>query len=39
MAWKTKNDMMFEEEEADTIRGIENGSNDSRLRDKFCTIH
>lgn len=32
MAWKTKYDMMFDEEEADTVRGIKNGSNDSGLR-------
>ena len=40
MAWKQTLDCMYDEEESDTVRGIEDGRNDSRHGEhKLCPIH
>ena len=40
MAWKTKNNMMYDEEEEHTIRGIrEDGDNSRNKKHKLCPIH
>ena len=42
MAWKIINNYMVDEEEEDTIRGVEYGGVDSRhrrIRDKFSRVY
>ena len=40
MAWKQTLDCMYDEEESDTVRGIEDGRIDSRHGEyKLCSIH
>ena len=41
MAWKTKLDVMYDEEEEQTVRGVKDGidSRHGKHINKFCGLH